>query len=239
MQSYTLRSESDFFWAQRWTQDKRVQDKRVQDKRVQYKRVQDKRVQDKRVQDKRVMNFVKWLTYQMPGKYQFYIQFSTGAAVSTLADNTFTINLTQEAISELKIYYNKLSQKKLQAVTFNQSAGCNDKKTTIGKKDDMNKYGELIKLSCKETGKVMQPWLKEHLVEYFTGAGYGVFKQTDGKYEIIKLTFRKAPTEKIFSFYGAEIMSHYEIEGSTAIKSEIMKYGYEITKEGIDKCTIW
>jgi len=29
MQSYTLRSESDFFWAQRWTQDKRVQDKRV------------------------------------------------------------------------------------------------------------------------------------------------------------------------------------------------------------------
>jgi len=186
-----------------------------------------------------VMNFVKWLTYQMPGKYQFYIQFSTGAAVSTLADNTFTINLTQEAISELKIYYNKLSQKKLQAVTFNQSAGCNDKKTTIGKKDDMNKYGELIKLSCKETGKVMQPWLKEHLVEYFTGAGYGVFKQTDGKYEIIKLTFRKAPTEKIFSFYGAEIMSHYEIEGSTAIKSEIMKYGYEITKEGIDKCTIW
>jgi len=24
MQSYTLRSESDFFWAQRWTQDKRV-----------------------------------------------------------------------------------------------------------------------------------------------------------------------------------------------------------------------
>jgi len=28
-----------FFWAQRWTQDKRVQDKRVQDKRVQDKRV--------------------------------------------------------------------------------------------------------------------------------------------------------------------------------------------------------
>ena len=29
MQSYTLRSESDFFLAQRWTKDKRVQDKRV------------------------------------------------------------------------------------------------------------------------------------------------------------------------------------------------------------------
>jgi len=186
-----------------------------------------------------IMNFVKWLTYQMPGEYQFYFQFSTGGAVSTLADNTFTIKLTNESISELKSYYDKLAQKKLLAVTFNDGAGCTDNKATIGGKDNMKKYGEVIKLTCAQTGQVMKPWPNENQVEYFTGAGYGVFKRTDGKYEIIKLDFRKSPGSSQFDFSGANVMSHYEIEGSITIKSEVLNLGYEISKEGIDKCTIW
>jgi hypothetical protein len=186
-----------------------------------------------------IMNFVKWLTYQMPGKYQFHIEYSTGAAVSTLAGNTFTLNLTNQGITELKAYYEKLAQKKLQAVTFNSGAGCTDVKATIGKKDDMKKYGELIKLTVVETGPVMQPWPKDKLVDYYVGYGYGVFKRPDGKYEIILLNFRRAPSEKNFSFYGANTMDHYEIEGTSPIKAETLDLGYEITLEGISKCTMW
>lgn len=186
-----------------------------------------------------IMHFAKWLTYQMPGTYQFYIKFSDGSATSVLAENTFTVNLTNESITELKKYYEQLAQKKLSAVTFNNAAGCNNQAATIGKKDEMNKYGELIKVTCKETGKVMQPWPREHLVEYFTGAGYGIFKHPDGKYEVIKLTFRRPATSNQFSFYGAELMNHYEIEGSTPIKSVVLKYGYEIPQENINKCTMW
>jgi hypothetical protein len=186
-----------------------------------------------------IMNFVKWLTYQMPGKYQFYIQYSTGAAVSTLADNTFTINLTNESIAELKAYYEKLGQKKLQTVTFNNGCGCTDVKATIGLKDEMKKYGELLKLTVKETGPVMQPWPRDKLVDYYVGYGYGAFKRADGKHEIIMLRFRRAPAEKNFSFNGAEVMGHYEIEGSSPIKAEQLTHGYEITSEGITKCTMW
>jgi len=85
----------------------------------------------------------------------------------------------------------------------------------------------------------MKPWPNENQVEYFTGAGYGVFKRTDGKYEIIRLDFRKSPGSSQFDFSGANVMSHYEIEGSMTIKSEVLNLGYEISKEGIDKCTIW
>jgi hypothetical protein len=186
-----------------------------------------------------IMNMVKWFTYQLPGEYEFDFKYVGSMNHPFVAQNTFKVKLTPESIEDIKAYYNKLAEKKLKAVTINNAAGCTDQKARIGGKDAMKKYGEAIKITCAESGRVMKPWPNENQVEYYTGFGYGVFKRTDGKYEIIRLDFRRSPSSSEFDFSGANTMSHYEIEGDTNIRSETLNLGYEITKEGIEKCTMW
>lgn len=186
-----------------------------------------------------IMNFVKWLTLQNPGTYEFYFKFSNGAATNVMAENTFKVRLTKESIAELNKYYDQLEEKRIKAVTFNQGGGCTDVKSSIGNSGELKKYGETVKITVKETGPVYKPWPNEHLVDYYVGYGYGVFKRTDGKHEIILLNFRRAPGEQNFSFFGANQMNHYEVFGSTPITFPVLSLGYEISTEGINKCTMW
>lgn len=186
-----------------------------------------------------IMNFVKWLTLQKPGVYEFYFKFSNGAATNVMAENNYKIQLTKENIAELNKYYDQLEEKRIKAVTFNQGGGCTDVKSSIGNSGELKKYGEPVKITVKETGPVYKPWPNEHMVDYFVGYGYGAFKRPDGKNEIILLNFRRTPTENNFSFFGANLMNHYEIEGSSPIKFPVLNLGYEISAEGINKCTMW
>ena len=186
------------------------------------------------------LNFVKWLTFQMPGEYTYYFKFTGGAVDGgDLATGSFKIKLTREGIDKCKAYYEKLREAKIKAVTFNDEYGCVDSKAKIGSKNNMEKYGELIKLTCAQTGQVMKPWPNDNIVNNYTGQGYGVFKQADGTYEIISVQFSRSPSSSEFDFAGISIMNDYELNGSVNIRAELKKNGYEMTKEGIDKCAKW
>jgi len=185
------------------------------------------------------LNIIKWLTYQMPGDYSFNFTFSDGSAGGELASSVFKIKLTKENIAELKEYHSKLMAKKIAAVTFNNENGCTDTKAKIGGKENMAKYGELIKLTCAETGKVMKPWPNDHLVNNYTASGYGVFKKSDGRYEIISVQYSRPPTSSEWTFASISLLNNFELYGNFNINAEIIDYGYEISKEGIEKCSAW
>lgn len=186
-----------------------------------------------------VLNLVKWLSMLSPGDYQINFKFSNGAATNVLAENTFSISINDESLQALNDYYKKLDVLRIAATGFNPAAGCTDQKDRIGNKDGMAQYGEVIKLTCAETGQVMKPWPNDHIVDFYTGEGYGVFKRTDGKYEIIKLEYRKQPASTEFDFFSASVFDHAEIEGNPSVKPEVLNLGYEIPQAGIEKCIVW
>ncbi len=187
------------------------------------------------------LNIAKWMTYQLPGEYEFDFAWYNGAAYDKngFAAGTFKIAITQADIDNIKTYFDKLLNKKIQSVTFNNQWGCANMKGKIGKEDQMKKYGELLKVTVTETNKVMRPWPNEHIVNNYVGLGYGAFKRSDGKYEIISVGFTRDPKSKTWDFSTVHIPSEYELYGDFPVKTIILDYGYEMNKEGIEKCAKW
>jgi len=187
------------------------------------------------------LNLVKWLTYQMPGNYPIKFNFGNRAqAGDGVAAGEFVLKLTKENIAVLKDYYKKLMAKKLAAVTFNREYGCTNKSTAqLGGLESMKKHGEIIRFTISQTGKVMKPWPNEHIINNYTGAGWGVFKQADGRYEIISLGFSRAPSSKLWKFTSINRSKDYMLQGSPSVYPEIINQGFEILKVNINKCEAW
>jgi len=187
------------------------------------------------------LNFAKWITYQIPGEYEFEFGFYNGAAYdyNGFAAGNFKLLLTQSDIDNVKAYYEKMLSKKIQSVTFNDQYGCTNAKGKIGRADQMKKYGELIKITVAQTNQVMKPWPNEHIVNNYVGLGYGIFKKNDGKYEIIAMGFTRAPSSKEWDFSTIHIPSDYELYGDFPVKAQLLEHGYEMTKDGIEKCKKW
>ena len=181
-----------------------------------------------------ILNIITWLTYQMPGEYEFEFSLSGGAV------GTFKIKLTKESIAELKKYQEQLKAKKLEAVSFNGENGCDNSSTAqLGGVENMRKHGEIIRFTIAQTGQVMMPWPNNKQVKNYVGSGWGVFKQPNGKYEIISLGFSRAASSNLWSFTSCNTSSDYELKGSIPIKPEILKLGYEILEKNINKCVKW
>jgi len=187
------------------------------------------------------LNLVKWLTYQMPGNHTVKFNFGDRArAGDGIAAGEFVIKLTKENITELKEYYKKLMSKKLAAVKFNKEFGCTNKSTAqLGGLEDMKKHGEIIRFTISQTGKVMKPWPNEHIINNYTGAGWGVFKQADGRYEILSLGFSRAPSSQLWKFTSVNRSKDYMLQGSPSVYPEIINHGFEILKENINTCENW
>ncbi len=185
-----------------------------------------------------ILNTVKWLTYQMPGKYQ--IEFYCGPSYTKTVEGVFDINLTKESIADLKKYYDALKAKKLEAVTFNSEYGCDNSSTAqLGGLEHMKKHGEIIRFTIAQTGQVMKPWPNESQVNNYVGSGWGVFKHSDGRYEIISLGFSRAASSNLWSFTTCNKSDDFDQTGDIQIHPEVIKLGYEILEKNINVCKKW
>ncbi len=189
------------------------------------------------------LHIIKWFTMQLPGEYEYEFVYNNGDCGTSCAKtfpSKFKFTLTEENLEQLKAYYKKLMQKKINSVTFNGKFGCSDNKHNIVGKDAMKKYGKLIKASVKKTGTVMRPWPNNSQIDYYVGTGCAVFQKDDGRYELIFLNLRKPVGSSKWNFAGIHISNDYKLNsGEFPINAEVVQYGYEITKEAINKCGIW
>lgn len=183
------------------------------------------------------LNFAKWVSTLLPGEYDldfiFGIRHEMGRA-------PFKMIVTAESLEKVRTYYQKLYDKKVEAVTFPMPS-CQNKTAAISNSSDMEKYGTLLKLDYSQTEDIMFPWPRDHEVQFNTASGYAVFEK-NGKAEVIHLEFRKVPSSSQFNFHSiGKIPSDLVMKcpNQVVIKPEILDYGYEMKKENIHKCRSW
>lgn len=188
------------------------------------------------------LHMVKWMLSLTPGTYDIVFGLDDkGYDDKFAATGNFRIQLDGKGKEVLKAYYEKLWVKKLSTVVFPDHYGSVDKQLEIPNRDELSKYGKLIKLSCAQTGVVMKPFPNQTQVDNYVGTGYGLFERTDGKYEIILLSFSRRPTEKNFRWTGlGAIPDDYTFSSNGyQIRPTILNFGYEIPKENIAKSGNW
>lgn len=182
------------------------------------------------------LNFVKWLTMQMPGDYSY--KFTWGLR-NTMAEGTVRLQLTRESRDALKAYYDQLLQKKIDTVTFPMTH-CADSRGQITNVADMGKYGTLLKVSYEATGDIMYPWPRDDEVQWNTAAGWAAFEQDDGRVTVMPLEFRKTPTESRWNFHSVGFTpDDLALQGKLTVAPELLGYGYEMRKANVDVCKAW
>ncbi|MBX7150373.1 hypothetical protein K1X84_01945 [bacterium] len=188
------------------------------------------------------LHFTKWLLSLTPGRHDILFGLDADGYNDRFAATIqFSINLDSKSKEALKAYYEKLWAKKLSAVVFPDQYGSTDQQNEIPNRDALSKYGKLLKLTCKQTGQVMKPWPNENQVDNYVGTGFGLFERTDGKYEIIGLSFLRKPSESQFRWTAlGGIPDDYALNASGyQIKPALLSFGYEIPKENIGKSGNW
>jgi hypothetical protein len=184
------------------------------------------------------LHLVKWLTYQAPEVIELRLRWGLN---NEMAWGTVKIDLTGDNRQKLKAYYERLWQKKLEAVRFPEASGCNEMSSKVPNASDLDKYGKRLKLTLSKTGDIMKPWPNDDQVEWNTAAGYGAFERTDGKIEIVPVVFRKAPTETNWQWWsiGKKPRDYALGSNEVGVNAKLLDYGYEILKANATTCGMW
>jgi hypothetical protein len=185
------------------------------------------------------LNFIKWLRYLPSEVIDLHVRYGLNESVAT---GKIRIDLSGDNKKKLEEYALKLEAKRLASVTFPDFSGCNNTKSTISNKSDLNQYGEVLKVSLMKKGDIMKPFPHDSEIDFNTAYGYAAVKKVSGKIEIMPLQFRKKPTETAWKFWSVGTWPNlYSIKEQMSSINAVQKleHGYEILPENIEKCTTW
>jgi hypothetical protein len=183
------------------------------------------------------LNFAKWVLSLQPGEYD--LDFIFGIR-NEMARSPFKMIVNAQSKPKIEAYYSALYEKKVNSVTF-PLPGCQNKALAISNAGELAKFGTVLKLDYDQTEDLKFPWPRDNEIQFNTASGYGVFEK-NGKVEIIRLEFRKSPSEEQFSFHSIGPKPtdlHMQCPDQFFIKPEILNYGYEMRKENIFRCKVW